>query len=361
MAVVVGPGTVERVSGRRGAGDDDPGDEVFVDDEGGPWERRLHIVTGKGGTGKTTVAGALAVALATGGRRVLLTEVEGRQQIAQLFDTPPLPYKERKVASAPGGGEVFALAIDADEALLEYLEMFYNLRSAGRVLGRLGAVDFATTVAPGVRDVLLTGKVKEAVNRPDGTRPGGLAYDAVVLDAPPTGRIARFLGVTAEVAGLAKVGPIRAQADSVMAVLRPDRAAVHLVTLLEEMPVQETVDGVTELTAAGLPIGGIIINMARSPLLKARESRQARRGELDREEIVAAVKEAGLEPTRELVESLVWETTQHADRVALEAAQRAEILALGRPVYEMPLEADGVDLGTVYRFAELLRAQQMVG
>ncbi|ABW09800.1 Anion-transporting ATPase [Parafrankia sp. EAN1pec] len=326
----------------------------------GPWDCRLHIVTGKGGTGKTTIAGALAVALATGGRRVLLTEVEGRQQIAQLFDTPPLPYRERKVASAPGGGEVFALAIDADEALLEYLEMFYNLRRAGRALGRIGAVDFATTVAPGVRDVLLTGKVKEAVNRPDGTRPSGLAYDAVVLDAPPTGRIARFLNVTAEVAGLARMGPIRAQADSVMAVLAPDRAAVHLVTLLEEMPVQETVDGIRELREVGLPVGAVVVNMVRSPLLAPGDLDLARRGQLDREELATGIKETGIEPTEELISNLAWEAAQHAERVALETAQRAEIAALGRPVYEVPLLADGVDLGSLYRFAEMLRAQRMV-
>ena len=92
---------------------------------------RLHVVTGKGGTGKTTVAAALALALAADGRHVLLVETEGRQGIAQLFDTPPLPYEERRVAVARGGGEVKALAIDVEEALLEYLDMFYNLR-AGR-------------------------------------------------------------------------------------------------------------------------------------------------------------------------------------------------------------------------------------
>ena len=110
---------------------------------------RLHVVTGKGGTGKTTLAAALALALAAGGGRTLLVEVEGRQGIAQLFDTPPLPYAEQRIAVAPDGGEVRGLAVDAEEALLEYLEMFYNLGLAGRTLRRMGAVEFATTLAPG--------------------------------------------------------------------------------------------------------------------------------------------------------------------------------------------------------------------
>src|SRR4051794_34877824 len=243
------------------------------------WEGvRLHVVTGKGGTGKTTVAAALALALAGDGRRTLLVEAEGRQGIAQLFDSPPLPYEERKVAVGPGGGDVYALAIDPEDALLEYLEMFYKLGRAGRGLRKIGAIDFATTIAPGLRDVLLTGKVYEAVRRRQGGRSTDRVYDAVVLDAPPTGRITRFLGVNAEVAGLAKVGPIRGQADSIMALLTSPQTAVHVVTLLEEMPVQETADAVEELTAAGLPLGGVVVNGVRQPMLRVADLTAATRG-----------------------------------------------------------------------------------
>ncbi len=90
--------------------------------------------------------------------------------------------------------------------------MFYKLSPTGipaRTLRRMGAIDFATTIAPGLRDVLLTGKVKEAVVAHAARRRPRRAYDAVVLDAPPTGRITRFLNISQEVSGLAKVGPIK--------------------------------------------------------------------------------------------------------------------------------------------------------
>ena len=175
---------------------------------------RLHVVTGKGGTGKTTVAAALALALARAGRTVLLIEVEGRQGIARLFDCPPLPYEERKIALGLGtsgaeGGDVYALALDPEGALLEYLEMFYNMRRAGQHAdqagrGRLRDHDRAR---PGRRAAHRQGhRGRPAAG--DG-RNSGHVYDAVVMDAPPTGRIGRFLNVTTEVSGLAKVGPIR--------------------------------------------------------------------------------------------------------------------------------------------------------
>ena len=316
---------------------------------------KLHVVTGKGGTGKTTLAAALALSLAEAGRQVLLTEAEGRQGIAQLFDTPPLPYEERRVAVADGGGEVYALAIDPEAALIEYLEKFYNLRRAGSALKRIGAIDFATTIAPGLRDVLLTGKVMEAATR--ARRGGGRLYDAVVLDAPPTGRIARFLNVNAEVAGLARMGPVRQQADSVMNLLRSRQTAVHLVTLLEEMPVQETVDGVAELQAVDLPVGAVLVNMVREPLLPADSLDAAAEGQLDGAEIAAGLKRSGLEPTDHLVAALVAEAAEHAGRVLLEARERDVLAGLGRPQLELPLLTDGADLAGLYELADRLHEQ----
>ena len=325
---------------------------------------RLHVVTGKGGTGKTTVAAALALALAAGGKRVLLTEVEGRQQIAQLFDTPPLPYEERRIAVAPGGGEVYALAIDPEQALLDYLHMFYKLSPTGipaRTLRRIGAIDFATTIAPGLRDVLLTGKVKEAVVRQskNGQNKDGRTYDAVVLDAPPTGRIARFLNISHEIGGLAKVGPLKNQSDGVMAVLRSPQTAVHLVTLLEEMPVQETVDGVAELERIDLPVGGVVVNMVRTPALAPADLLLAETGRLDLDALTAGLDAAGVRPTASLVAALATEAGDHASRVQLEERGRDALAGLGKPSYELPLLADSIDLAGLYELARLLTDQGM--
>ncbi|GAA4679575.1 ArsA family ATPase [Phytohabitans rumicis] len=296
------------------------------------WPARLHVVTGKGGTGKTSVAAALALALAEGGHRTLLVEVEGRQGIAELFEIEPLPYEERRVAGTADGGEVRALAVDPELALLEYLDMFYKLGAAGRALRKFGAIDFATTIAPGMRDVLLTGKVKEATTRTADRR---RVYHAVVLDAPPTGRIGRFLNVTAETARLAKMGPIKTQSEGVTALLRSPMTAVHVVTLLEEMPVQETVDAVAELTALGIPVGKVIVNATRPPLLAGPKLTQAdlRRG-------LAA---ADLPTDRATVSGLYTAAKAHLTRRSIEESLRVELAELGRPMVELPLLPEGVD------------------
>jgi anion-transporting ArsA/GET3 family ATPase len=327
---------------------------------------RLHVVTGKGGTGKTTVAAAMALALATAGRKVLLIEVEGRQGIARLFDCPPLPYSERKVAIGLGaegagqGGDVYALAVDPEGALLDYLEMFYNLRRTGKALTRLGVVDFATTIAPGLSDVLVTGKATEATRRREGPRGSSHVYHAVVMDAPPTGRISRFLDVSTQVSDLAKVGPIRTHADTVARVIRSPQTVVHFVTTLEEMPVQETLDGIAELrelTGDAIRPGGIVINMARPALLDDADLAAAASGSLDVTELAVGLKAAGISDNHGLAADLMTELREHAQQVALQNRERDELLTAGQPHYELPMIPDGIDLAGLYQLAAALRKQ----
>ena len=323
---------------------------------------RLHIVTGKGGTGKSTVAASLALGLASAGGNVLLCEVEGRQGIARMFDVEPLPYAERRIATGlPGpdgrrGGVVHALHIDPESALLEYLSMYYKLGRAGKALDRFGVVEFATTIAPGVRDVLLTGKVYEATKR-NSRNKKAITYDAVVLDAPPTGRIAQFLGVNQELAGLARMGPIKSQADSVTRLFRSPQTAVHLVTVLEEMPVQETTDGIAELREHGLPVGGVVVDMVRPRDLSDKDLAGIRAGKVTKRQVATELNRGGLTGNAELVMSLLTEARDHAERRELEDEQRALVGELGVPTYELPRLVGGVDLGGLYELAGLLRDQ----
>ncbi|MDF2583559.1 MAG: ATPase [Mycobacterium sp.] len=319
---------------------------------------RLHFVTGKGGTGKSTIAAALALALAAGGRKVLLVEVEGRQGIAQLFDVPPLPYKEVKVATADGGGQVNALAIDTEAAFLEYLDMFYNLGIAGRAMRRIGAVEFATTIAPGLRDVLLTGKIKEIVVRGDKpAKSGQTTYDAIVVDAPPTGRISRFLDVTKAVSELAKGGPVHSQAEGVVKILHSDLTAIHLVTLLEALPVQETIEAINELRELDLPIGSVIVNRNIPSHLSAADLTKAAEGDIDADTVRSGLESAGITLSDNDFAGLLTESIQHATRIAArtESAELLEDLDVAR--LELPAIADGVDLGSLYELAEALAAQ----
>jgi anion-transporting ArsA/GET3 family ATPase len=307
----------------------------------------LHIVSGKGGTGKTTIAGALACALATSGRRVLVCEVEGRQGISELFDVPPLTdAEERRISRTPAGGAVYGLAIDAEDALMEYLDTFYHLGLAGKALDRFGAVDFATSIAPGLRDVLLTGKVYEAVRRKIKNRPN--AYDAVVLDAPPTGRIAQFLNVHAAVAGLAKVGPIRNQADSIMRLLRSAITTVHVVTLLEDMPVTETEEAVAALRPTQIRIGTVIENMVTPTPLSQDQLQAAATGSV-------VLKVPGL--TMKQNQALAKEFGIEAGRTLQEQQRHDRLTALAVPLVQISLDHGGIDEGAIFAIAEQLTDQ----
>jgi anion-transporting ArsA/GET3 family ATPase len=185
-------------------------------------------------------------------------------------------------------------------------------------------------------------------------------YDVVVLDAPPTGRITRFLNVTQEVAGLAKVGPIKNHSDLVSGVVKSPETAVHFVTLLEEMPVQETLDGIAELRSAGLSPGGIFINMVRESQLPHAVLDLAAKGRFDIAELALGLKSAGLADGSDaaaVAEALAEEVVEHARRTEIERTERESLAHEPLPRYELPLLADGVDLAGLYELAESIRAQ----
>jgi anion-transporting ArsA/GET3 family ATPase len=233
------------------------------------------------------------------------------------------------------------------------------MRHAGTAMTKLGVMDFATTIAPGLRDVLLTGKAAEAVRRKDSHRSGGRAYDAVVMDAPPTGRIGRFLNVTAEVSGLARVGPIRGHADTVQNVIRSPQTVVHFVTVLEEMPVQETLDGIAELHALdGIRPGAVMVNMTRPLELPAAQLAAAAEGKLDASQLALGLKAAGLDDNPGLAEQLAAELSDQARTALGQDALLQRLTEAGQPCYELPWISDGMDLAGLYRLAAALRAQR---
>jgi len=302
---------------------------------------RLLIVSGKGGVGKSSVAAAIAIGLADQGKRVLLAETENRQAIAALFGRGPLGYQEKLLLRRESGGEVHGIAIDPAGALLDYLDMFYGLRSAGSILERIGAVSFISNVAPGLRDILLTGKACEAVRRKSGDT---WAYDVVVLDAPPTGRITRFLNVTAEVVGIVKVGPIKQQANWVSEVLHSDQTGILLVTTPEEMPIRETIEASNQLREMKFRLAGVIVNMVAPD-------------QLTKEEAISLESPSAvdlLEGPTELVEPLMAFAKAEQLLRATQSDQLRPLQTLDTEMIELPKLGNSLDLLRVTDLAKRL-------
>ncbi len=145
------------------------------------------------------------------------------------------------------------------------------------------------------------------------------------MDAPPTGRIARFLNVNSEVASLARVGPVNRQAESIMRLIRSPQTVVHLVTMLEEMPVQETLDGINELREFELPVGGIFVNRTHEPLLPTSELKAATTGAIDVTALARGLKSAGLPASDAITAGLSIEASEHAQQLAIERKLRARL------------------------------------
>jgi anion-transporting ArsA/GET3 family ATPase len=217
---------------------------------------RLVIVAGKGGVGKTTVSAALAHAAALAGLSTLIVEVEGRTGLPAMFGQGELSYDE--VVLSRGGGpdgaaDVRARTLTADAALLEYLRD-HGLSRISKRLVSSGALDVVATAAPGIKDILLLGKVKQLER-------AGVA-DLIVLDAPAAGHAIAFLQAARSLLDTVSVGPINAQARDVLELLEDHRRCqVMLVTIPEETPVNEAVETAFSLEdRVGVGLGPIVVN-----------------------------------------------------------------------------------------------------
>jgi len=215
---------------------------------------RVVIVAGKGGVGKTTVTAALATTAARAGASVLIVEVEGKSGLASALGAPPLTYEEQTVSE-----RLRARTLTPDEALLEYLED-HGLRRISRRLLRSGALDVVATAVPGMRDILVLGKVKALEQ--------AQAADLIVIDAPAAGHAVQFLLSPRGLLDAVRMGPVRAQAEDVIALLSdPARCRVLLVTLPEETPVNELVDTAYALEdRVGVKLGPVVVNAVPSAL-----------------------------------------------------------------------------------------------
>jgi len=211
-------------------------------------QSKVVVVAGKGGVGKTTVTAALARMAAGLGLSVLIVEVEGKTGLAAAFGAEELDYDERELA--PG---IRARSLTPDVALVEYLEE-HGLRRLSKRLVKGGLVEVVSTAAPGIKDILVLGKVKQL------ERNG--AADLIVLDAPAAGHAVSFLTSAGGLAEIVRSGPLRAQADDVLAMLAdPSRCRVMLVTLAEETPVNEVVETAFALEdKVGVDLGPVVVN-----------------------------------------------------------------------------------------------------
>jgi Mrp family chromosome partitioning ATPase len=300
-------------------------------------QARVLIVTGKGGTGKTTVSGVLANLAARQGRRAMIFQIgapgaryePGTVQLARLFGSDEVPgYEASQLIGDGDGGSVEARAVTPDTALVEYLHL-HGMRRLSRRLASSGALDVVATAVPGMPDMLVLGKLKQMERAAAAGQQG--APDVILLDAPAAGHAVRFLQSPRGLLDATGGGPVRAQAEEVVDMLSdPARCGVVLVTTPEETPVSETLETAALLRERGgaHPVG-VMIN-GRLPTLDLP-------GAASVASVAAMARSAGVKLTPAEQEGLAAACRLRLDRQEGQAAQVARLgWELDLPHLELP-------------------------
>jgi anion-transporting ArsA/GET3 family ATPase len=235
-----------------------------------PLDKRLLFVTGKGGVGKSTVASALGLAAARRGKRTIICEVAQQERVSRLFHRAGVGFLETELR--PG---LAAISIDPGRAMEEYLRVQIGNRALFRLLFENRIFQYFAAAAPGARELVTMGKVWELAQLDRPWTGAKARYDLVVVDAPATGHSLGLLGAPRTIREIARVGPIRRQANRIDSFLRdPSRTGVLSVALPEEMPVVETIEFARRLEdEMGLTPDAVVVNGVYPERFTATEAR----------------------------------------------------------------------------------------
>lgn len=219
-------------------------------------DKRLVIVTGKGGVGKSTVALALGLSAAAEGKKAIVCEVGAQERLSRVFNRADVGFHEVRMAES-----LWAISIDPDESMREYVLLQLKMRAARDLLFRSKLFTYLAAATPGLRELVTIGKIWELA-QDDRKVKKGRRYDVVIVDAPATGHGVGFLQTPRTFAGVARVGPIAAQAETLDRFITDHRrTGVAIVALPEEMPVNETAALEADLTGqVGVTVDRIICN-----------------------------------------------------------------------------------------------------
>jgi anion-transporting ArsA/GET3 family ATPase len=296
---------------------------------------RILIVSGKGGVGKTTIAAALALVAARAGRKVCVAEVDRKGSLAKLLGGGPVGYEPEELS--PG---VWGMGIVPEDALKEYLDVQYHMKRISRLFTNTHFVDYITTAAPGLKDILVLGKIWYLEQ---GRRSGGgrQDFDTIIVDAPAAGHMLTFLAAPMGLANMVSVGPLKRQSDWLVEMLRdPKRTRAHLVTLAEEMPVSETIETFDALQSRiGIDAGTVFANAVYSRLLSAEEEKEldAMTSQKRVDELAIEAKGVGLTLDDEDLEALVGYARFLGARRAIQSTHLTKLRkAIADPVVELP-------------------------